>query len=366
MNQQINAEAVKLIGNVPIPREVTTLASTLMGKAQTIPMKPNEAPARMALCTHVAIEKLLIELKLPSPKQSQPPVPPRTYEKLLQLFREELLGAPQGPSTPRKRKSPMKNPDLAPQRTPKTPRTARQVQKDIQESGRSDANVIGEDLVNSEVIGEEDGLLPETPSKKKKSPTKSPRKTGPKQDDPQPEDIEFIAKELRFPKHALAGVLRGFDFYWALVKDRWGLLFGLLMTIAFHIQHRSFTDTEATREAFKQRALQLTRRSSMPEDRVQEWITWTETILKDQMWVKILEQKSGIAPGVIQRQLDRQTSKSSFSGIGNMIPASFAFTSYRKRNDYYHWKESMVARMKELEGQEAGLEDSAAIKLQES
>ncbi|KAG5369972.1 hypothetical protein CJU90_1295 [Yarrowia sp. C11] len=363
MNQQINAEIVKLVGNITIPKEVTNLASTLMGKAQTIPMKPNEAPARMALCAHVAIEKLLIELQLPAPKQSQPPVPPRSYEKLLQVFREELLGAPPGPSTPRKRRSPTKNPELAAQRTPKTPRTARQVQKDIQESGRSDANVIGEDLVNSEVIGEEDGLLPETPSKKK-SPQKSPRKGGPKQDDPQPADIEFIAKELRFPKHALEGVQRGFDFYWALVKDRWGLLFGLLMTIAFHIQHRSFTDTEATKEAFKQRALQLTRRAGMPEDRVEEWIGWTETILKDQMWVKILEQKSGIAPGVIQRQLDRQTSKSSFSGIGNMIPASFAFNSYRKKNDYANWKETMVVKMKQLEGQQGGLEDSAAIKVQ--
>ncbi|AOW07968.1 origin recognition complex, subunit 6 [Yarrowia lipolytica] len=363
MNQQINAEIVKLVGNVPIPREVTNLASTLMGKAQTIPMKPNETPARMALCAHVAIEKLLIELQLPAPKQSQPPVPPRSYEKLLQLFREELLGAPPGPSTPRKRKSPMKNPELVAQRTPKTPRTARQVQKDIQESGRSDANVIGEDLLNSEAIGEEDGLLPDTPSKTKKSPQKSPRKGGPKQDDPQPADIEFITKELRFPKHALEGVQRGFDFYWALVKDRWGLLFGLLMTIAFHIQHRSFTDTEATREAFKQRALQLTRRAGMPEDRVEEWIGWTETILKDQMWVKILEQKSGIAPGVIQRQLDRQTSKSSFSGIGNMIPASFAFNSYRKRNDYHNWKASMLVKMKELKGQE-GLEESGTIKVQ--
>lgn len=363
MNAQINGEIVKLVGNIAIPKEVTTLACTLMGKAQTISMKPAEAPARMALCAHVAIEKLLIELKLPAPKQTKPPVPPRTYEKLLQLFREELLGAPPAPTTPRKRKSPMKNPDLVTQRTPKTPRTGRQVQQDIQDSGRADANVIGEDLVDSAAIdGFDDGLLPDTPTKKK-SPTKSPKKVAPKKEDPQPADIEFICKELRFPKHALEGVQRGFDFYWALVRDRWGLLFGLLMTIAFHIQHKSFTDTEATREAFKQRALQLTRRTALAEDRVEEWISWTETILKDQMWVKIMEQKSGIAPGVIQRQLDRQTSKSSFSGIGNMIPASFAFNSYRKKNDYFNWKESMLTKMEELK-ENGTHEDATSIKVE--
>lgn len=353
MSQAINAEIAKLIGNVKIPRELTTLTSTLLVKADKIPMKPAEAPARMALCAHVAIEKKVIELELPAPKQTQPPVPPKTYEKLLQIFREELLGAPSAPSTPRKRKSPMKNPQLATPRTPRTPQTTSKLQRELLDTGRTDGNVIGEDLANSAPInggGDDDGLLPETPTKKARvSPTKGIRRGGQKAIDPQQEDIEYVAKELRFPKHATEGVVQGYNFYWSLVKDRWGLLFGLLMTIAFHIQHKSFTATEAAQEAFKLRALQLTRRSALAEERVQEWITWTESILKDQMWLKIIEQKSGIAPGVIQRKLDRKTSKSSFSGIGNMIPSSFAFSSSRKKSDYHVWKESILSRVAELQ-----------------
>jgi hypothetical protein len=131
----------------------------------------------------------------------------------------------------------------------------------------------------------------------------------------------------------MEAVAHGYRMYNNLVKDRWGLLCGLIYVITSRAQPELIGDD--SRRVFEYKILQL-----VPEkitlEVVEEWVLWAQRIVADQTWVRKIS--SSDAKAIAKKS---RTS----SGIGNMITYSLMFMSQRKLDDYNEWKKDLVTKI---------------------
>jgi hypothetical protein len=243
------------------PKELTQLTSNLylQSKQKITGLKPDEETARMVVCAHMAVEKLINKgnKKLPMPSSRQAPLSARAYAKLLGIFRSELLPDFQSPVKTPKRVSILRTPTKA---SPQTPLT-------------------------TYITEAEPATV---------TPSSSIKRRGlPKSTDPKSEDIRTMCMALGLSDEAQNAVDYGYRTYNGVVKERWGLLCGLIYVI------------------FETKVVQLAH-SSMNIDKMLEWIKWSERIVGDQSWVRKL-----ISP----KHRPRQKRKPA-SGVGNMVSFS--------------------------------------------
>ncbi|ODQ63869.1 hypothetical protein NADFUDRAFT_83962, partial [Nadsonia fulvescens var. elongata DSM 6958] len=326
-------------------------------------LKPSEESARYLICGQLAAEKLMFKLNLPPIKQPKNiAIPPKAYDSLLAIFKRELIvnnasggsgsnrtspvkimkprsGASSRPTTPIRIASrefgtpikpspgsvfgtPVNLPASAPINALQTPGTAKvPISRRVLDEGEDSitfGSLSSTNSVSPPDSPSENALFAVPPVSQtpisflksaKKEPTnnvldlRSPTKKirgGIKPTDPRQAQIEMITRHLVFSKFAIDGVLYGYKQYFNLVKDRWGLLCGLIIVVAEYVQHPLLLKSE---NLFYSKLLRSVG-TMFEHDRLDEWVIWVEKIVKDQMWIKALMRKSDINPTTVMLRTD--------------------------------------------------------------
>lgn len=286
-----------------VPKEVVDTAQNFcfQSRNKMAKLKPEEEPARQTVCAHLAVEKHMEKLNLPYPSTKQAPVPSNIYKKLLEIFRKQLVP-----------NSSQSSPGL------KTPTKPKAHTEPLDSSLTATPTSLKRKIVTTNG----------SPIKTSPSPSKRQR-GGPKSTDPRAEDIERACEKLGIEAAALDAIAYGYRQYNNLVKDRWGLLCGLIYVIGSKAQPSL---------VFKQRVpFSIKVSHSVPyasEDKVEEWIQWAEKIVGDQSWVKQVT-----APEMISANTNNDAGLKKYSsGVGNMIKGPFWFTNPTKIENYKKWK----------------------------
>lgn len=292
-----NARLVLRSENVP-PKVVALADSLSLQSTTRISLKPNQEPARIHICCALAVEKLGTRLDLPLPDTQRPPIPPAQYIKLLNQFRSVLIPESCEPKTPTKRKTP------AASTLKRTPRAARskavnylkdEVDGDFGGDEEEEAIV---DLRLAQDEEDEDEIRFSTPRKRppsgprleSPSPKKSPRK---KISGPQLKDIEALAVRMGLERRTIDAVLQAFSQFCDLVKDSWGLAYGLLCVISDRAE--PVVGQEHERRLIRGMG-ELVPMVHVDRD---EWINWVDKIVTGQTWIMNISSKSEPQPTLI-------------------------------------------------------------------
>jgi len=247
-----------------------------------VPLKPNQEPARIHICCVLAVEKLMDKLQLPAPDTKKPPIPPAQYKKLLNQFR--MLLAPGEPGTPQK---PPRTPQKTPLSASRTPR-----------STRSTMNFDDLDLVFKE---EDQGEEFQTPSKRpptgaragSPSPRKSPKKSPKKGSAPTDQLLDSIGVKMGLQRPTIDAAIHAYHQYSELVKDQWGLVFGLFAIVSERAEPKQGSENE----------LRLVRAMGQLVPHVYvdrgEWINWTSKIVTGQTWIMNISQTPEPQPALV-------------------------------------------------------------------
>lgn len=291
------------------PPELVDLASSLSLQSlqKVTSLKPEEESARYYICSYLAVEKCKSTFALPEPSSKQAPVPPRVFSNLLARFRSALLSGSPAPKTPTKTRTFSRSTTVTPSKS-STKSTSRSNQK------RS---------------------FSRSPSP---SPSPVKRRGIAKDTDPKDHDLERICDALSLNDDSTQAISRGYRLYNNLVKERWGLLCGLVYVITNKSQPELIT--AFTKDTFSEKLIQLARHMNM--EKLEEWINWTEMIVTDQTWIRRIT--------VEERSLaTKSTSRKHASGIGNMLNYSMMFSSIRRHEDYENWKSKILSKIERLE-----------------
>uniref|UniRef100_A0A060TCY8 ARAD1D46750p n=1 Tax=Blastobotrys adeninivorans TaxID=409370 RepID=A0A060TCY8_BLAAD len=293
------------------PADLVQLSGNIYVQSKSrVPLRPEEEPARMHLCANLAIQRLEQKLDLPAPSLRQTPIPVRSYQKMLTLFRNQL-----NPSSASN--TPLSTPRKSPPKRTQTPRTVTPSKRRL------------EDEFPKLSPGNEQEAREGSPSP---TPSPSKRRGGPKESDPTTNEMEQICNSLGVSDAATAAVAQGYKMYNNLVKDRWGLFAGLVYTIVSKAQPELIKSSQTL--PFEQKIIKQT--PSVSTDRVEEWIAWCQHIVVDQTWVR-----AAIPPEVLATSRLSKRNRRLTSGIGNMITSALTFTSQKKIDEYQAWKQSI-------------------------
>ncbi|KAK3387523.1 origin recognition complex, subunit 6 [Podospora didyma] len=103
MNRSIEQALVSLLptNNATLPQDLTQLASSLLAQSRhrASTLKAEEEVARPYACAHIACARLKISLNLP-PIDPRPPIPPRIYKRLYNHLDKILPASSSTPGTP--------------------------------------------------------------------------------------------------------------------------------------------------------------------------------------------------------------------------------------------------------------------------
>lgn len=290
-----NAKLVLRSPHVP-PKLAGLINSYYLQSSTSIPLKPNQEPARAHLCSVLAVEQLGEKLNLPLPDTRNPPIQPNQYTKLLQQFRSVLcpsVAAASLPRTPSKPKrsararavsdlrvemdeyegedddefsdqyelsdseSPRKRPPLSsanvtPRKSPRKSRSATPNRSSPVKAAQSPASQVN--------------LFSGSPSKKKVSP-------------PMPDLIDAIGVRMSLDRKTIDAVKFAHGKYLDLVKDVWGLVYGLFVVIAERAEPK--VGIEHERRLVKSMG-ELAPRVEVDRE---EWINWVNKIVTGQSWI---------------------------------------------------------------------------------
>lgn len=308
MNNQINTALSSLYpGHTGFSNDLISLASSLNMKSQQLVqgLKPNEEPARIFICTLLAAEQLEVTMNLPAPNTKKAPVPPRTLTKLINMFRVELFPNTIQPSTPSKRA----------RKTGSNSRTASPIKAAALASQvgspQNDGNYL---MAIADATDRALGITSE-PSTAPPTPKRKIIRGGPKSGDPRKSRVIEICREMGIAENPTDSIIRSYKQYNSLVKDRWGLLCGIIVVIATKAHPRL---VEMGTQGFYNKLIRISH-TSMNQEKLDEWISWSSRIINDQSWVKRVTN-----PRSKEANYRIKTKKYS-SGIGNMVSISMRF-----------------------------------------
>lgn len=298
MERSIIEENIKSIYHIDaVPLQLMSKAESLYFQSTTLlPLKPNQEPARIHLSC-VTAKEMLSSMPIPTPDISRPPIPPTQYKKLLNQFRAALLP---------------NNTVIEEPKTPRRKRTARMKPSNFSElelgvDFDDDDNYVDNHLTGAEFkdqTSEDENyeLQFSTPRKRapitarfgspspRKSLTRSPRKGVPP---PNKALIETLGLQMGIQKVTIDAVIHAYNVYIGMVKDSWGLLYGLFIVIVERVEPRLGTSNENS-------ISKVFRTNSLPQDiDTHEWRSWCERIIAGQTWICQIAQNSEKSPDLL-------------------------------------------------------------------
>lgn len=148
---------------------------------------------------------------------------------------------------------------------------------------------------------------------------RAPRSTslkGSKSNDPTKQQIIALCTGMKVHNAVTPAILKSYRIYNNLVKDKWGLLCGIVVIVASKAQPRLI---EGNSQAFYTRLKNMT---NVDQDRLDEWIRWAASIINDQSWIKKVTDPN--AKGITFKKEYKKYS----SGIGNMVRLKSLLVSF--------------------------------------
>lgn len=274
------------------PSELISLAAALVVRSeQLLPrLKPDEEIARIFICSLLASEQTEVTMNLPPPDTSKSPLAPRTFKKLTVTFRSVLypnqLQATKAATRPRKRQ--------AAAQSPASKKRAMSGHDDLLEIANSTDETLG--------------LSPQKPALAP-TPKKKIVRGGPKSDDPRKSKVIEICRVLGIGDAPTEAIIRAYKQYNNLVKDRWGLLCGIIVVIATKANLKLI---ENGTQGFYNRLIRISH-YGMTMEKLEEWVGWSNRIISDQSWVKRVTNPRSKEANY------KNKNKRYSSGIGNMV-----------------------------------------------
>lgn len=298
-----------------------------------IGLKPTEEPARAYICTMLAAERYEISLNLPQPDITKSTVPPRTYKKLVKLFREALFPGSIQASSPMRRQKRAASAGTSTATQRRSSRTVTPTASAVVSPSKPRGDVV-QDL--AEIASLTDAALNIKTTTKAAPAKRKIVRGGPKSGDPRKSRVYELCREMGISDSATEAVIRSYKQYNNLVKDRWGLLCGIIVVITVKAHPRLM---EIGTQGFYNKLIRISH-TSMNQEKLDEWIAWSNRIINDQSWVKrVTDPRSREAHY-------RNKSKKYSSGIGNMITSAMSFSNEGRKMDYEQWCEEMRTRIK--------------------
>lgn len=293
----------------------------VMQSTTKIPGLKAEETARPYLCAYLAFEALENQISEYMdgrlPEVTKIPLPAKRTKILLPLFRNKLFGYSDSTiNGVRSKRSPRKQtqPNLSPKKN--------NLEGVVTVSPSKPSNLNFPPLLptpakklDSESSNEEDDEDDEASAKPiKKRSRISGIKTSSRAKDPARDQIITLCESLQVKKPVCLAILRGYKLYSNLVKDKWGLLCGIIVVIISKGQPQLI---ERGTQAFYGRLKHLV---SISDDRLEEWIRWAASIINDQSWIKKVTDPSS-KTSVVQKEYRKYS-----SGIGNMVSIYFGIS----------------------------------------
>lgn len=274
-------------------------------------LKPDEEVARSIVCALLAFEK--VEAKIQgsmngqSPNISRVPLPPSKFQNLRALFRNKLLGVPNESiaSIPSQSRSPRK--PTGRNASPKKQSSGVVLTVSPSKSANMQySSILPTPQTNPDVDGYDDGDK-SAPKRARRAVKPGVFKTGTRARDPTREQIIALCERLAVKKPVSLAILKGYRLYNELVKDKWGLLCGIIVVVIAKGQPNLI---EKGIQAFYGTLKDLV---SITDERLEEWIRWASSIINDQSWIRKVTDSS-FKSSVIQKDAKKYS-----SGIGNMV-----------------------------------------------
>lgn len=274
-------------------------------------LRPDEEAARALICALLAFEKaegMVQDSMLGQiPNTHKVPLNPTQFRNLVLVFRNSLF--------PYDSKD---DPLISTSRSPKkSSKIGISPKKNISNENVlvvSPSKTISENLLASKtpllcdtsqinIVGGAD--LKE--KKGKKGTKASGSRTNLKLGDPKKDQIIQLCSSLNIENPVIFAILKSYRIYNNLVKDRWGLLCGIIVVITSKARPKLIN---RNKQAFYNKLKHLT---SMSDERLDEWVGWAARIINDQSWVKKVTDSSSNYTDI------KKVSKKYSSGIGNMV-----------------------------------------------
>lgn len=318
MNTQINSSLELLYPSFhQFPNDIYTETSGLIMQSKQLlgVLKPTEEVARVFICTLIATEKYEVSLNLSAPDLKKSPVPPRVLTKLIQLFRDSLRpGSGIVGSSPKK--SPRK----------------RKIVESPRVSKPTNINVTSHQDIAKIAQSTETAIQVSTSPKKKVKYTRG----GPKSGDPKKSTVIQICTAMGIAPSSIEAIIKSYKQGCNLVKDRWGLLCGIIVVVARKSHPNLFDNGH---KGFYNKLVRISHKS-MTIEKLEEWVEWSSQIVTDQSWIKRVTD-----PNSIDATYKVKNKKYS-SGIGNMITGPMSFSNEKKIQDYELWCSNIRKQIK--------------------
>lgn len=278
----IQENAAQIYHTTEIPPALLEEANSLyLSSRSSLILKPNQELARTHICCVLAGEKV------PSPPAdiSRPPIPPAQYQKLLKQFRSALIP----PSTPKRAKRKTRA-DVSKYIEPEEENT-RYDDDDEFELKNDDLNLeLNEEEADFQLDEEEEEFLTprKVPPASNRYGSPSPRKPSTRSArgvQPKIANVEELAEEIGLEEGTQLTVVHAFTLYEDLVKEKWGLVYGLLVVITDRTEPCQGTKNEWRINRVFDKVCPII--IDKPE-----WRSWCERIVRNQSWLSKYAQKS--------------------------------------------------------------------------
>lgn len=368
MNKSIEQALISLIPThpIPLPQPLVDLASSLLAqsnhKASTL--KQDEEIARPYACAHLACDRLKIALNLP-PIDPRPPVPPRIYKRLYNHLDNILPNSQNTPGRSSRNR---------------TPSTKLREQQDSFRSSLSRPSPLSKTTPSRvRSLADFRGSQPGTPSKSGRTPAK---KAGlPPWIRP---TLRYLCAQLSAPTIAPT-VIAGIDSilvpHGRRTSDEWvwshltSLLAALYLYVWNSVSHPNGVDEERY-VAARSSVLDILAKargfiSVTDVDGQDAWEGWEEVTAGDIDDAALVINRHGWlesdwARGIevlVRRDADKEAVAEGRRSKGNVDPEAgharrgdvmfqekYDYLSERKRKAYVAWKEGILNRIREMEG----------------
>lgn len=286
----------------------------ILQSTSKIPSLKSDEIARSYICAYLAFEVLenqIIEyMEGQFPDTSKIPLPARRIKTLLPLFRNKLFG--------------YSDHTVNDTKTSRSPR--KQTPNPFSPKKNASENIIAVSPSKASSVNLQSNFpVPPTKSefeladdsneisttRSKRGPRSTGFKTSSRAKDPTRDQITTLCNSLQVKKPVSLAILRGYKLYNKLVKDKWGLLCGVIVVVISKGQPQLI---ERGTQAFYGRLKHLV---AISDERLEEWIRWAASIITDQSWIKKVADPNSKTP-VVQKEYKKYS-----SGIGNMVSDLF-------------------------------------------
>lgn len=343
----------------PIPPQLISHIDSLYKiSLQKIPNLPNKSEiARYHICTYFAIEKLQNKLDLPGPLKDKIPVSPRHLNRVLDDFRENVLGmareslTPVGTPKKNRQQQHLAGPGTPSRNTPKVSsplKKLQQLKEDLQ-TPQKKMKIEFKDIESPFNPTPKTVNRAESPSVNS-SPLKSKRLVT------IPELIAF-ANHFFIPASVTPNIIVSYSNLRSKFakKNEWLLACGMIHTVYMRINHQIMNKKIGSKAQFEDQIFQY-QKGGLMKWNVLVWCTIVADMLKNEIWLIELERNYSSNRLHYVNLMQQEKEERCKFGIevnlrrfGAMIDPSVKFTSTLQQEYYDVWTEKVKDRISKEE-----------------